>query len=92
MIRPARVGRFALTARATTMVGWLGAVVVVLALAVIGLTSQDVPPARGRLSRHGAGRLVRPRPVGPRVAAYRDCPVGGHQPPGVLHPPKPKQR
>lgn len=41
MIMPRGVRRFALTAHVAASVGWLGAVVVFLALAVIGLTSQD---------------------------------------------------
>lgn len=36
-----------LTAHVTTAVGWLGAVVVFLALAIIGLTSADAPTVRG---------------------------------------------
>jgi hypothetical protein len=36
-----RLRKFALTAHVTSSVGWLGAVVVFLALGVIGLTSQD---------------------------------------------------
>ena len=39
--------KFVLTAHVTTTVGWLGAVVVFLALAVVGLTSQDAPTVRG---------------------------------------------
>src|SRR5688500_6145277 len=38
---------FALTAHVTSSVGWLGAVVVFLALAVVGLTSQDAETVRG---------------------------------------------
>lgn len=39
--------KIALTAHIATSVGWLGAVVAFLALAVLGLTGRDVPPARG---------------------------------------------
>jgi hypothetical protein len=39
--------KFALTAHITSSVGFLGAVVVFLALAVIGLTSQDAQTVRG---------------------------------------------
>jgi uncharacterized membrane protein len=39
--------KFALTAHVTTTVGWLGAVVVFLALAVVGLTSEDARTVRG---------------------------------------------
>jgi hypothetical protein len=39
--------KFALTAHVTSSVGWLGAVVVFFALAVVGLTSQDVETVRG---------------------------------------------
>ncbi len=44
---PPRLRKFALTAHVTTTVGWLGAVVVFLALAVVGLTSQDAQTVRG---------------------------------------------
>ncbi|MBI4421969.1 MAG: DUF2269 domain-containing protein, partial [Gemmatimonadetes bacterium] len=39
--------KFALTAHVTSSVGWLGAVVVFLALAVVGLTTQDAQTVRG---------------------------------------------
>lgn len=39
--------RLALTAHVTASVGWLGAVVVFLALAVIGVTSEDMQTVRG---------------------------------------------
>jgi hypothetical protein len=39
--------KFALTAHVTSSVGWLGAVVVFLALAIVGLTSQDAERVRG---------------------------------------------
>jgi hypothetical protein len=42
-----RVRKFALTAHVTASVGWLGAIVAFLALAIIGLTSQDAQTARG---------------------------------------------
>ena len=42
-----RLRKFALTAHVTSSVGWLGAVVAFLALAVIGLTSQDARAVRG---------------------------------------------
>ncbi|MCA1853167.1 MAG: hypothetical protein LC647_12440 [Beggiatoa sp.] len=47
MIMPPRIRKFALTAHVTSSVGWLGAIVVFLALAVIGLTSQDAQTVRG---------------------------------------------
>jgi hypothetical protein len=47
MIMPPRLRKVALTAHVTTTVGWLGAVVVFLALAVVGLTSPDAPTVRG---------------------------------------------
>lgn len=51
--------KFALTAHVTSSVGWLGAVVVFLALAVIGLTSQDAATVRGAyLVMEPAARLV----------------------------------
>jgi hypothetical protein len=42
-----RLRKFALTAHVTSSVGWVGAVVVFLALAVVGLTSQDAQTVRG---------------------------------------------
>ncbi len=42
-----RVRKFALTAHVTSSVGWLGAVAAFLALAVVGLTSQDAQTVRG---------------------------------------------
>ena len=51
--------KFALAAHVTASVGWLGAVVVFLALAVIGLTSQDALTVRGAyLVMEPAARLV----------------------------------
>jgi hypothetical protein len=47
MIMPPRLRKFALTAHVTSSVGWLGAVVAFLALAVVGLTSQDAQTVRG---------------------------------------------
>jgi len=44
---PPGIRKFALTAHVTSSVGWLGAVVVFLALAVLGLTSQDAQTVRG---------------------------------------------
>ena len=42
-----RVRRFALTAHVASSVGWLGAIAGFLALAVVGLTSQDAQTVRG---------------------------------------------
>jgi hypothetical protein len=42
-----RLRKAALTAHVTSTVGWLGAVACFLALAVIGLTSQDAGTVRG---------------------------------------------
>jgi hypothetical protein len=42
-----RLRKLAFTAHVTSSVGWLGAVVVFLALSVIGLTSQDAQTVRG---------------------------------------------
>jgi hypothetical protein len=42
-----RLRRFALTAHIASSVGWLGAVAVFLALAVVGLTSEDAQTVRG---------------------------------------------
>ncbi len=47
MIMPPRLRKLALTAHVTASVGWLGAVVVFLALAVVGLTSRDAHTVRG---------------------------------------------
>jgi len=47
MIMPPALRKFALTAHVTITVGWLGAVVVFLALAIIGLTSHDAQIVRG---------------------------------------------
>lgn len=46
MIMTPRVRKFALTAHVTASVGWLGAVVAFLALAVAGLASQDAQLVR----------------------------------------------
>jgi hypothetical protein len=46
MMSPA-VRRFALTAHVTLSVGWVGAVVVFLALAILGLVSEDPQTVRG---------------------------------------------
>jgi uncharacterized membrane protein len=42
-----RIRRLALTAHVVSSVGWLGAVAVFLALALVGLTSQDAQTVRG---------------------------------------------
>ena len=42
-----RLRKLALTAHVTSSVGWIGAVVVFLALAVVGLTSDDAQTVRG---------------------------------------------
>jgi uncharacterized membrane protein len=47
MIMTPRLRKFALTAHVTSSVGWLGAVAAFLALAVVGLTSQDAQTVRG---------------------------------------------
>jgi hypothetical protein len=47
MIMPPRLRKFALTAHVTCSVGWLGAVVVFLALAIVGLASPDDRTVRG---------------------------------------------
>lgn len=47
MIMPPRWRKLALTAHVASSVGWLGAVVVFLGLAVVGLTGQDVQTVRG---------------------------------------------
>jgi len=47
MTMPPRLRTLALTAHVMCSVGWIGAVVVFLAIAVIGLTSQDAQTVRG---------------------------------------------
>jgi len=47
MIMTPGIRKFALTAHIISTIGWLGAVVVFLALAGVGLTSQDDQTARG---------------------------------------------
>src|SRR5688572_1982894 len=47
MIMPPRLRTFALTAHVTSTVGWLGAVVVFLALSVVGLVDPDAQTVRG---------------------------------------------
>ena len=47
MILAPPLRKAALTAHVTTSVGWLGAVLVFLALAVVGLSSQDAQTVRG---------------------------------------------
>ncbi len=47
MIMSRLVRQFALTAHVTCSVGWLGAVVVFLGLAIMGLTRQDAQTVRG---------------------------------------------
>ena len=42
-----RLRKLALTAHVTSSVGWIGAVIVYLALAVVGLTSDDAQTVRG---------------------------------------------
>jgi hypothetical protein len=54
-----RLRKFALTAHVTCSVGWIGAVVVFLALAVVGLASQDAQTVRGAyLVMEPAARFV----------------------------------
>ena len=47
MIMPPRLRKFALTAHVTFSVGWIGAIVAFLALAVVGLRSEDGQTVRG---------------------------------------------
>jgi uncharacterized membrane protein len=47
MIMTPRVRKVALTAHVTCSVGWLGAVVAFLAIAIVGLTSHDAQTVRG---------------------------------------------
>jgi uncharacterized membrane protein len=47
MIMPPHLRKLLLTAHVTSTVGWLGAVLVFLALAIVGLASQDAQTVRG---------------------------------------------
>ena len=47
MTMPPNIRKLALTAHVTSTLGWLGAVVVFLALSIIGLTSRDAQTVRG---------------------------------------------
>lgn len=47
MIMTQRLRKLALTAHIASSVGWLGAVAALLALAIVGLTSQDAQTVRG---------------------------------------------
>lgn len=59
MIMAPRLRKLALTAHITASVGWIGAVAAFLALAVVGLTSQDAATVRGAyLVMEPAARLV----------------------------------
>lgn len=59
MILPTGLRKFVLTAHVTASVGWLGAAMAFLALAVVGLTSQDPETVRGvYLVMEPAARLV----------------------------------
>ncbi len=54
-----RLRKFVLTVHVTSSVGWLGAVAVVLALSVVGLTSRDAQVVRGvYLAMESAGWVV----------------------------------
>ena len=56
---PPRLRKLVLTAHVTCSVGWLSAVACFLALAVVGMTSQDAPTVRGAyLVMAPAARLV----------------------------------
>ena len=56
---PPGIRSLALTAHVTSSVGWVGAVVVFLALSVVGLTSEDAPTVRGAyLVMEPAARFV----------------------------------
>lgn len=59
MIMSPGVRKFALTAHVATSVGWVGAVAAFLAIAIIGLTSQDAQTVRGAyLVMEPAAQLV----------------------------------
>ena len=59
MTMPPGARKLALTAHVTASVGWLGAIIVFLGLAVVGLTSQDAQTVRAAyLVMEPAARLV----------------------------------
>lgn len=59
MTMPPGARKLALTAHVTASVGWLGAIIVFLGLAVVGLTSQDAKTVRAAyLVMEPAARLV----------------------------------
>lgn len=59
MVMPPGIRRFALTAHVAASVGWLGAVAAFLALALAGLTGEDVRRAQGAyLAMETAGWFV----------------------------------
>lgn len=69
MLMPPGLRKSVLTAHVTSSVDWLGAVAVALALAIVGLTSQDAqtvraaylvmePVAWSSSSRFGLGRFI----------------------------------
>jgi hypothetical protein len=59
MTMPPGARKIALTAHVTASVGWLGAIIVFLGLAVVGLTSQDAQTVRAAyLVMEPAARLV----------------------------------
>jgi hypothetical protein len=59
MIMPPRLRKFVLTVHVTSTLGWLGAVAVFLALAIVGLTSEHAQTVRGvYLVMEPAARLV----------------------------------
>jgi uncharacterized membrane protein len=59
MIMPPHLRKLLLTAHVTSTVGWLGAVLVFLALAIVSLTSQDAQTVRGTyLVMEPAARFV----------------------------------
>ena len=58
--------------------GWVGAALAFLALAVIGFTTDDPVKVRGAYLPDGAGGVVSPRSVGACIAAQRNRLVAGH--------------
>lgn len=70
--------KFALIAHVTSTVGWLGAIVSFLALAIAALTSQDVQLVRGAFLAMQVDRLVRACALVCRYAGNRIRHVIGH--------------
>ena len=83
MMTPA-LRRFTFTTHITSSVGWVGAALAFLALAVIGFTSDDPGEGPRGVPPDGAGGVVCPRSLGACIAAQRHRLVAGHDVGAVL--------